>query len=238
MRRDQWILLGGFALLVIALVVAWQFLGGGIPSLEAPGDPTAHYEAGKAASDQGDLNTAIAELEKAVQLKPDYAEAYHALGVAYTRLGISLAQQNQLQEATEAYSKAVAAYQKVIELEPDRANSYINLGNVYIQAGQLDLAIAALRKAVELVPDDPDAHYNLGAAYQFNEQYDEAIAQFQRVLEIDPNYANAYLGLGYAYKDKGMKDEAIQAFETFLKLGQDPEFRRQAEEQLVLLKGS
>ena len=45
-------------------------------------NPVAYYLAGLARERQGDANAAKGNLEHAIQLKPDYAEAYEKLGLS------------------------------------------------------------------------------------------------------------------------------------------------------------
>ena len=65
--------------------------------------------------DQGKLEEAIEAYNKALAIKPDYAEAYYNMGIA-------LQDQGKLEEAIEAYNKALA-------IKPDYAEAYYNMGN-------------------------------------------------------------------------------------------------------------
>ena len=65
---------------------------------------------GNALKDQGKLEEAIEAYNKALAIKPDYAEAYNNMGNA-------LQDQGKLEEAIEAYNKALA-------IKPDYAEAY------------------------------------------------------------------------------------------------------------------
>ena len=60
------------------------------------------YNMGNALKDQGKLEEAIESYNKALSLKPDYAEAYNNMGNA-------LKDQGKLEEAIEAYNKALSS---------------------------------------------------------------------------------------------------------------------------------
>ena len=60
-------------------------------------------------------------LQRAVQLKPDFAEAHNNLGVAFKN-------QRKLDEA-------VACYRRALELKPDYAEAHNNLGNALKDQG-------------------------------------------------------------------------------------------------------
>ena len=65
----------------------------------------------------------MASYDRAIQLKPDYAEAYNNRGNALTDLG-------QLEEA-------VASYDQAIQIQPDLAEAHSNLSQVLLLLGDL-----------------------------------------------------------------------------------------------------
>ena len=92
----------------------------------------------------GNYKGAVADYDKAIQLKPDYAKAYHNRG--YT-------------------AAAIADFDKAIRLKPDYASAYNNRGLAKKHAlGDLSAAIADYDKAVQLKPDLASPYYNRGAA--------------------------------------------------------------------------
>ena len=102
--------------------------------------------------DQGKLDEAVACYRRALELKPDYAEAHDNLGNA-------LKDQGKLDEA-------VACYRRALELKPDYAEAHNNLGNALKDQGKLDEAVACYRRALELKPDYAEAHNNLGNVFE------------------------------------------------------------------------
>ena len=75
--------------------------------------PTAHNNLGNALKDQGKLDEAVACYRRALELKPDFAEAHNNLGNA-------LKDQGKLDEA-------IACYRRALELKPDYAEAHSNL---------------------------------------------------------------------------------------------------------------
>ena len=67
-----------------------------------------------------DVRSAIAKLEQAIKIKPDYAEAYYSLGYAHYLLGIAYL-------TASDYNNALAEYRIVKELDEDLANKLLNL---------------------------------------------------------------------------------------------------------------
>jgi len=162
---------------------------------------------GNALKDQGKLDEAIAAYNKALSIKPDYAEAYYNMGNA-------LQDQGKLDEA-------IAAYNKALSIKPDYADAYNNMGNALKDQGKLDEAIAAYNKALSIKPDYAEAYNNMGNALKEQGKLDEAIAAYNKALSIKPDYANAYNNMGNALKDQGKLDEAIAAYNKALSIKPD-----------------
>ena len=94
-----------------------------------------------------DFDSAIEAYNKALAIKPDYAEAIMNLGSA-------LKDQGKLEEAIEAYNKALV-------IKPDYAEAYNNMGNTLKDLGKLEEAIEAYNKALAIKPDNAEAKHNL-----------------------------------------------------------------------------
>jgi Flp pilus assembly protein TadD len=61
---------------------------------------------------------AVKAYKRAIKVKPDYAEAYNNLGVAYGGLGF--------------YTDAIEAYRQAIKIKPENSSAYLNLGIMYL----------------------------------------------------------------------------------------------------------
>jgi tetratricopeptide (TPR) repeat protein len=166
-----------------------------------------HCNLGVVLFQKGQVDDAVAQYQKALEINPNYVAAHYNLGNA-------LFQKGQLDQA-------LAQYQKAIEINPNDAEARINLGNALFQNEQLDEAVAQFQRAIEINPNDAEAHYNLGNALFQKGQLDEAVAQFQKALEIDPNSFATHYNLGGAFFQKGQLDEAITQFQEVLRLKPD-----------------
>jgi protein O-mannosyl-transferase len=156
-----------------------------------------HYNLGNALLQKGQVDDAVAQYQKAVEIYPNYQEAHGNLGLA-------LFQKGQVDDA-------VAQYEKAVEINPNYAAARYNLGNALFQKGQLDEAIDQLQKAVEINPNYAAAHINLGNALFQKGQFDQAIDQFKKAVDINPE-AEARFNLGNALLQKGRLDEAAEQF--------------------------
>jgi tetratricopeptide (TPR) repeat protein len=79
-----------------------------------PNDPSAQNGLGNALAEMGDLNAAIAAYNRAIELQPAYASAYHDLALAYESK-----MQADPAHSSEWRQKALAAWRKTYELAPE-----------------------------------------------------------------------------------------------------------------------
>ncbi|WP_269623718.1 tetratricopeptide repeat-containing glycosyltransferase family protein [Prochlorococcus marinus] len=138
---------------------------------------------GSILKDLGHLKEAETSTRKAIELKPDYADAYSNLGIILKNLG-------NLQEAEISTRKA-------IELKPDYADAYSNLGIILKNLGNLQEAEISTSKAIELKPDFAIAYTNLGNIFLDLGQLQESEKSYRKAIELKPDYADAYSNLSY-----------------------------------------
>jgi tetratricopeptide (TPR) repeat protein len=134
---------------------------------------------------EGQVEEAIAHCRKALEIKPDYAEPHHNLGLAFF-------QQGRLDEA-------VSQYQQALEIKPDLTPAHFNLGIIFFQQGRLNEAITHYQKVLETKPNNAVAHNNLGLSFFLVGRMGEAISQYQKALEIKPDYAEAQKNLAWVF---------------------------------------
>ncbi len=154
--------------------------------------------------EDGKVDDALVQVQRALALKPDNREAYVNLGNVLSMKGESAA--------------AIAAYQKALEIEPSFALAWNNLGIVLLKADRLEEAIAYFQKAIELKPSLSVAHFYLGHALMLKEKVEDAIAHFRQALETDPDYVACRLSLGAALQQAGRADEAMTQFQKTLEI--------------------
>jgi superkiller protein 3 len=100
--------------------------------------PEAHYQKGVEHDEQGRSAAAIASYTQAIDLKPDYYEAW-------TRRGLTLMMLNQFQPALGNFNQAVA-------LRPQFDLAWYLKAYCHIQMGADEIALLALQKAIALNP--------------------------------------------------------------------------------------
>ena len=96
----------------------------------------AYLILGTAKGEQGNYKAGIAELNKAIEAKPDFSSAYN--------------NRSNYRFATRDYHGALADSSKSIQLQPDLPEAYVNRGWTYGILGDYSKAIDDLRRAIEL----------------------------------------------------------------------------------------
>jgi len=142
---------------------------------------------------------------RAIELNPDYSDAYSNLGNVYYD--------------QENYAGAIKYYNKAIEINPDFSKAYYNLGIVYRNQGNYSDAIKCYKKAIELNPSYSAAYSNLGNVYDDQENYAAAIKYYNKAIEINPDCSEAYFNLGIVYHKQGNYSGTIECWQKSARLG-------------------
>jgi len=153
------------------------------------------------------FDDAIVSYKKALEIKPDHAEAYYNMGIALKNKG--------------DLEAAINSYKKALEIKPDYVEAYFNIGNILKSKSDLEAAIDSYKKALEIKPDHAEAYYNMGIALKDTGDLEAAIDSYKKVLEIKPDYVEAYNNMGIALKDTGDLEAAIDSYKKVLEIKPD-----------------
>jgi tetratricopeptide (TPR) repeat protein len=188
----------------------------------------AYNTRGLAHKRKGQLDQAISDYNKAIEINPRHAEAYVNRGVAYYMKGEHdyFTRLKKLQLARSAvadsnYNQAISDCTKAIEIDPRIAEAYYSRGRAWAMKDDYDEAISDYNKAIEIDPRIAEAYYSRGRAWAMKDDYDEAISDYNKAIEIDPRYAEAYYSRGRALAKKNDYDEAIVSYRKAVELKPD-----------------
>ena len=136
------------------------------------------------------------ELRRAIELKPNYATAYHWLG-------------NVVLLNMSRFDEAVAAGKRAQELDPLSVIISADQGYNLLFARRYDAALEQGQKTLALDPNFYYTHYLLGWAYYGKGMYREAISEYRKSLELNPDpYAMGLLAI--ALSKSGGRAEAMK----------------------------
>lgn len=170
-RRRLW---GALGFIILAASSAAQ--------AQVPASAEAYLRRGLARQSRGNVSGALADFNRALELKPGLAPAYYYRGNLLYKLG--------------QFDAAVSDYDRLVELDPRNAAAYYNRGVARFARGDWAGAVGDMTGAVSLDSGHARAYYVRGVAEHMRGNLDAAVADFDRAVEINPRYAEAYNNRG------------------------------------------
>ncbi|MDC0834712.1 tetratricopeptide repeat protein, partial [Geitlerinema sp. CS-897] len=162
---------------------------------------------GIALNDLGRNEEALESYDRALELKPDYYQAWGNRSSVLGNLG--------------RYEEALESCDRALELNPDVYLAWFNRGSVLGNLGRYEEELESYDRALELKPDFYQAWYNRGAVLGNLGRNEEALESFDRALELNPDYYEAWNGRGNALYKLGRNEEALESFDRALELNPD-----------------
>ena len=142
---------------------------------------------------------AIASYDKALEIKPDFQEAWNNRGSALGKLG--------------RYEEAIASYNKALEIKPDYHEAWNFRGSALGNLGRYEEAIASFDKALEFKADYHQAWNNRGYALIYLGRYEEALASCERAIELDDQSSYGFFNKAIALTALNLWDKGITSLE-------------------------
>jgi TolB-like protein len=206
----------------------------------------AAYEAwlrGRFALEQGDMEPARLQFERAVQLAPAWAPPHVGLANYWTTLSFytdlppasvlpkardevsralaldsALAEAHALQGYLRAYYEwdwrsAEASYRRALALQPSNALAHFSYSRFLASRNRLDEALAQIRLAARFDPLSLELKANEALLHYFAGRWSEAEAGLSETLKTDSAYSLASWGLALVYEQEGRLPEAIALLE-------------------------
>ncbi|HLM03163.1 MAG TPA: tetratricopeptide repeat protein [Pyrinomonadaceae bacterium] len=171
-----------------------------------PKEALKKYQEAAESVKKNDLKAAVASLDAAIAIYPDFA-------FAYNEKGLLLVRQNELDKALEAYVKA-------IQIKPDYFDAKFNFGYALLNKKQYEQTEMIFRDLLKQKNDLPTAHMYLAIALTGLKKYDEAEAELKQAISLKggENLAQAHRYLGGIYIQKNRHAEAISELQKYLEL--------------------
>ncbi len=233
-RRDRaivnWVFLKDFD----ASLADWEELVKLFPKL-----PDSWYYIGVIHLGRRQYDDAKTALEKAVQLKPDYAQAYWALAqIAAWKGDLSAALsildpvaeklpnshpetlniRGDIYRAMGRLEDAAADYRRLIALKPDLVETYVSLALVLEKQGKPELAKECFDKLVAANPDSVWAYLRRAAFRRNHGQFEAAREDCVRARDKDPKSLLPGLVEASILAAQGSAEEAVAKAEPILAL--------------------
>jgi tetratricopeptide (TPR) repeat protein len=131
----------------------------------------AHYCLGLVLS-HTDLDEALAEYQKSVDIYPNYADSQRELGLSLGKAG--------------RYPEAAPHFEKAIQLDPQNSWSYHDLGVAFLKTDRIADAVPPFLKAIEVEPQNAGYKNDLGLVLFSSGHQAEAVSNFLATAQSDP----------------------------------------------------
>ncbi|NEP11137.1 MAG: CHAT domain-containing protein, partial [Symploca sp. SIO2C1] len=139
---------------------------------------------------------AIASLDQAIQIKPDWHEAWQSRGwVLLYRL--------------RRFSKAIISFDKALEIRSDNHYAWYDHGWALAHLGRYEEAIESYDQAIQIKPDWHEVWYSRGLALNSLGQYEEGIVSCEKAIELKPNEHLYWHNKGVVLNHLGRFSEAL-----------------------------
>ena len=155
------------------------------------------------------LVEAVARMERAIAIDPQFALAHAGLSEAWVQLGLRAAVSQSLRPR-EVMPKARVAAEKALALDDSLAEAHATLGQVlFTYEWKREEGIAEFRRAIDLNPNNQNAQHWYGMALGGLGRFDEGLAQIQRALAVDPLAVIVNANVGFLLYRAGRLEEAV-----------------------------
>lgn len=185
---------------------------------------------------------AIVDFDKALELNPEFIDAYYGRATAKLSLAAAEFKSGDLKKARDLYQVAIEDFDEAIKLDPEYSIAYSTRGAAKIEAAKIESsagnekkaqalyagAIDDLTQTIRLEPKEVEAHDYRGVAkYHFakfkanhghtteaQQLYAAAIKDHTQAIQLDPENAYAYNNRGWLKHQMGRFEEGEEGHES------------------------
>ncbi len=157
------------------------------------------------------IDSAIGQFKKAVELDPDYALAFAGLGESYWL-------KFKKTKEPEWIDSAVQHCHAAIEISTDLAPVYVTLGLIHNETGRYEQAAVELQRALEVDPYSFRASVALSESYTALRLPEKAEEVLRRAIKLKPDFWANYFSLELFYLQQGRYDDAIHQLNKVVEL--------------------
>ncbi|MBD3293404.1 MAG: tetratricopeptide repeat protein [Armatimonadia bacterium] len=151
-----------------------------------------------------DYEDALARYNAAIEVNPDYAEAYRGRAETYM--------------AMDQPAEAIDDLRTAMELDPRNPELYGALAMAQMLDEQYQEAMSTAQVALNVDPDNAQAHNAAGLAYYYTGQLGAASEHFNKAVEADPTLHQSFTNLGNTFYQMGSWNRARMNYDRALEL--------------------
>jgi tetratricopeptide (TPR) repeat protein len=168
---------------------------------DIPGKAKKEYELGIREQRDGKCEVRLTHLQKAVELYPQYAEAFTEIGRCYLQM-------NDLAYAETAFKKAAGLSREVYPT--------VNLATLYVSEGRLNEAQALITPLLKTHPTEGELYAAMARIYSANGQLKEAISAGLEAHARGHQSPDIHLLLAKIYESQGNREAMLTQLLNYL----------------------
>lgn len=157
------------------------------------------------------IESAIAQFEKAIAVDKNYAPAYAAMGLAYNA-GFQWKNRGK-----DWIDKARTQCERALAITPQLAEGHTCLGNVDYSTGHYQEAVEQFQRSLDLDHNSDETLRLLADAYQKQGKDSAAEEAYRKAIGLRPNHWAVYSKFGTFYFNRARYAEAEQMFKEAIK---------------------
>ena len=200
-----------------------QHYGVSARELSIPDRAKREYHEARRDLRKPDAAAAFRHLEQAVELAPQFAEAWNYMGTMSYQSG--------------KYADAEKYFRRALEAEPGLYDALVNLGGVLLNLRRYQEAFEYNQYAALERPDDALAQSQLGLNHFLLGRMEPAVEHLKRAKKLDPaHFSQPQLTLAEIYTRRGDRVAAVRELEEYVKLHPDAEDAEGVKKQIEKFK--
>jgi tetratricopeptide (TPR) repeat protein len=203
----------------------------------------------------GNLDASLEELNRAIQLRPESADAFYQQemthifrndpvnaekamesSISYDATFVEpLTALGDYYDTRNLYSNAAEYYLRAHTTAPANPEITVKLADSYRKDGNMKQAAKFYLDSIRFKGRNPDAYLGLGMIAEEQGQPTKAVGWYRKAQASDPNDARPYYYLGFVYSDLEQRKNAVLAFRKFLSLDPQSQERKDIEDKIYAL---
>jgi tetratricopeptide (TPR) repeat protein len=190
----------------------WQGAGEAFARLDTdyPNEGFIKLIRGNIEYSRGELDNAVARYQEAIEINPEFGNAYYKLGVCLYRMG-------RLKQALDAFTSVT----KMGSQSHAMAQYFVGLINLFL--GEDEEATRAFDGFHQSSPESRIANFYLAQLKIKHKEFREALSLLEDLVDETPNFAEVHYMLGTVHYGLHNNTEAIKCFQHALDLNPQDE---------------